>query len=584
MINLRCSPYWIPYVLLIVALSLAYMGCKGDQLQKETTGTFVIGVKADPEKLHPFFNPRSKAREVFQNIFLPMADYHPVERTLTPILIDEIPDGEVINDNLIAFDLEIKDAAKWKDGTPITGYDYYIAYKLVIHPNSQCAAWRPYMSIFKSIDIDPENPKSFRVTCDRSLMLTKEVVMTFYPLQEQRYDPAQHLRKYGMSEWSDPDFLSVQIAKDKEVKAVIDSFNLPDTYRSDLHHAGGYQLDKWESDQYVRLTKVEDYWAKGHADNPYLETGMDTLLFKIIKDGNALSTLVKDGGVDMTMYLDSEQYSMLQDDPTYGSEYDFIQFEGMRMAYLGLNNRDPELQDARVRKAVAHSIDVQAILAAETNGLGMPTSVLIHPSKDYYPDQPPRSLDINMANQLLDEAGWQDSDGNGIRDKIVNGKKEELVLDFYASSSNLSKTISLIFNDGAKKAGYRVNTIQKDARAYIGDHVNKHNYEVAALLVSFDDADDDPFPRWHSDNDVIGGKNRSGFSSATTDSLIMLIRAESDATKRNAHYNQFTQILYDEVPVIPLYAPVDLIVVDNRYEGITTSKRPGYMANTFSLK
>lgn len=563
---------------------LAFSSCKSDQNQVKSIGKFVVGIKSDPQKIHPFFNPKNSAREVFQNIFLPIADYHPIERTLTPILIEFIPDAIKIGQKQVAFDLMIKEEATWKDGSPITGYDYQFAYQIVMHPQSQSAAWRPYLSIIKDINIDPDNPKKFRVVCDQSSMLAKETVVTFYPVQGQRYDPNQHLRKYAISQWIDSDHLESVIAKDPEITSIIETFNHPDTYRKDIHHAGGYRLDQWETDQYIQLTKVPEFWASQNSTNPYLQVEMDTLLFKIINDGNAMSTLLLDGGIDMTSTLDADQYLALKENKTLSKTFDFIEYEGMRMAYLGLNNRDPELQDTRVRQAIAHSIDVNAIIEAEELGIGRQASVIFHPSRRYYPDAPARTLDINKAKQLLDDAGWKDSNDNGTRDQVINGRSEELILDFYISGSNLSKTIALLLKDGAQKAGYDINVIQKDARSYINDNVNKHDYEIAALLATFDDADDNPYLRWHSDNAGIGGKNRSGFHTPTTDSLIQKIINESDTEKRLIDYRKLSGILYDQVPVIPLYAPVELFVIDHAYTGIATSKRPGYMANTFRLK
>lgn len=565
-------------------IALAFASCKGDKTQKSTSNTFTIGVKSDPEKLHPFFNPKNAAREIFQNIFLPLADYHPEERVLTPILIEELPTIIDLDDNRVAFDIIIKQSATWKDGSPITAYDYAAAYKLVVHPGSQADAWRPYLGIIKDIQIDATNPKSFRVICDRSSMWLLETVVTFYPLQEMRFDSAHHLRKYESSQWSDDKFLNETIASDTNISSVINAYYTPETYRTNIHHAGVYQLDSWETDQYVQLTKIENHWAEESSSNPYLQTGMDTILFKIIKDSNARVTLLKDGGIDMTMYIDPEQYLTLEQDETMASKFSFIQYDGMRMAFLGLNTRDPELTDAKVRQAIAHTIDVKSILEAEANGLGQPASVLFHPSKRYYPKQQPRTYDLDKAAALLKNAGWTDSNNNGTIDKYINGNLEELIIDFYISGSNLSKTIALLWKDSAMKVGYDINIIQKDARSYISENVNKHNYEAAALLASFDDADDNPYSRWHSDNDVIDGKNRSGFHTEVSDSLILLIKNESDAAKRQEHYEQFVDILYDQVPVIPLYAPVELIVLNNAFTGIATSKRPGYFANTFTNK
>ncbi len=595
--------FWIPYIsLLILLLSypmhvdikilplsiglliLCLIGCQSDT-HNGYDNTLTIGIPSDPQKLHPAFNPSSKAREIFQNVFLPLADYDPETLTLIPILVESLPDGRVIDNNTVAYEIKIKEQATWADGTPITGHDITFAYKALSHPQSQTSSWKPYLKTITDITVDKSSNKTLTITCESTAMNTMELALTLYPLQESQYDPLHHLRSYTLPEWIAANSDEQVLTSDTTTLGVITRFNQPESYRTNLHHAGPYQVQEWVTDQYVLLTKIPDYWASSNQSNPYLQAGSDTLLFKIIDDENSLATLLKTGGIDLTMALTPQQYLELSNDPVIGNRYDYFPIETMKIAYLGLNNRDPELQDVAVRKAIAHTIDITTLLETEENGLGTPVSLLVHPSKRYYPDHlPPLAYDLAEASRLLDEAGWKDTDGNGVRDKIVNGNQEELSIDFYLSGSSLTTTIALLLQDAANKVGYQINVIQKDARSYIKENVMAHNYEMAALMASYNEADPDPYIKWHSESTATTGRNRSGFTTPALDSIITLIREESDSEIRTRYYTEFCQILYDGVPVIPLYAPVDIITVDKRYRGVTSSKRPGYMANTFTLQ
>lgn len=568
--------------ILILCLLVA---CKSDHPQDSTSNIFNIGIPSDPEKLHPAFNAKSKAREIFQNIFLPLADYDPETFTLIPILIESIPKGKVIRENRISYDVKIKNEATWADGSPLTAYDIAFAYKVMSHTQSQTAVWKPYLKIIKDISINEDSNKEFTIVCERSSMHSKEIGLTLYPIQESRYDPNQHLRKYSIQDWIKGTKEIKALESDTLTNEVIATFNQPETYRKDISHAGRYQVQDWVTDQYVMLTKIENHWAEKEKTNPYLKAGSDTILFKIIKDENSLATLLKSGGIDMTMYLNPQQYIELKDDQTIGSKYDYHLIETMKIAYLELNNRDPELQEVAVREALCHSIDIPSLLEAEENGLGTLISVLVHPSKRYYPKQLlPRNYDTEKAISLLENAGWKDTNNDGTRDKTINDKQEELVIDFYISGSKLTSTIALLLQDAAKKVGFKINVIQKDARAYIKENVMTHNYEMAALSASFNEVDTDPYTRWHSESTTTAGRNRCGFTSPGLDSIITLIRKENDSDLRLKYYEEFCKILYEGVPIIPLFAPVDIITVDKRYHGVSSSKRPGYMANTFTLQ
>ena len=335
---------------------------------------------------------------------------------------------------------------------------------------------------------------------------------------------------------------------------------------------------------YLRHQTLDSLHCFHYQEKQAVMIGLKSNNGELILDIN-IPTLLKSGGIDMTMYLSPQQYLDLSNDPNLGSNFSFHRVETLKIAFLSLNNRDPELQDVAVRKALSHSMNVGALLEAEENGLGTEVSILVHPSKRYYPHHlPPRKYDIDKAINLLESAGWKDTNGDGIRDKTIDGKFEELVFDFYMSGSQLTQTIALLLQQAGEKVGFELNVIQKNARAYIKDNVITHHYEIAALSDSYNEPDADPYIKWHSESTTQAGRNRSGFTTPELDSIIAIIRKENDSDKREEHFKVFCEILYDGTPVIPLFAPVNIIAVDNRYRGVCTSKRPGYMANTFTLQ
>src|SRR6202044_2688565 len=91
--------------------------------------------------------------------------------------------------------------------------------------------------------------------------------------------------------------------------------------------------------------------------------------------------------------------------------------------YIGINMSSPEFTDIKTRQAIAHLIDVQRIIKDIYYGYGQPVIGPMAPtdSLNYNYAIQPYQYDIDSAKNLLAQAGWTDSDGDGTLDKIVDG-------------------------------------------------------------------------------------------------------------------------------------------------------------------
>ena len=216
--------------------------------------------------------------------------------------------------------------------------------------------------------------------------------------------------------------------------------------------------------------------------------------------------------------------------------------------------------------------------------MGTRTSGHFHPVRSYYnKDIPLLEFDIELAGNLLAEAGWVDNDGDGIREKIVNGQKTNLELDVLQSGNTLGKNVSLLFQASAEKAGVKINVITKKMSLMAKENLRDFNYDIAMLRVGADEASDDPYPRWHSDNAVPGGSNILGYQNKAVDQLIEKLRKSRSQADRKLIYHEIQKEMYKDTPCVFLYCPLEKLLVSNKYKALSTTKRPGYMANTFEL-
>jgi peptide/nickel transport system substrate-binding protein len=568
---------------LCLALSVLFIyGCKTDSIVKENISELNIRISRDPAKLNPIFNPSSSAREVFQYIYLPLADFHPESLALSPILIEEIPE-ENSDEQHIIYTIKIKEDAVWSDGMPITGQDYAFTIKSIKLPQSNTGAWRALINNIKDVKIDSENAKQFSIYVDKNYMLALEVCLTIDLLPAHIYDKENALASLQVSD----DFMANEESyqQDSTIMRFVEFFNSPQASRDILEGAGPYMLRSWNTNQSIILYKKKNYWGDNYPDNPFLQSGVDKMIFKIMPDDNTAITALKNKEVDVMTLRNSDVFANLKKEENADSDFQFFTPATIRYYYIALNNDRPQLQDKKVRRALAHLLDIDKIISTIDYGLGRRTTGHFNPAKAYYNNElAPIPFDIEKAKTLLSQAGWKDTDDNGILDKVIDGRKEELTLEILISGNALGENVALLFQNNAKEAGVDIKITRKKSSLISKEHTSPRKYDMAALAISQDAAPDDAFPRWHSSMAVPGERNYANYRSAAADKILKQIRETRDEEKRGYLYMRLQEIMYEDQPVIFLYSPKQKIITNNNIEATATAKRPGYLANTFHKK
>ncbi len=534
-----------------------------------------VRLRRDPQRINPFYSPTTLGREVFQYIFMPLADYHPETLTLTPIIIEDIPTGyNYLNEKgqpRIAYDLKIKDDASWSDGADITGHDYLFTYNVIKHPASTCTAWKPYFENILDVKVDPQNNKKLTVYTNPDYMLTKEVTVTTCLMPRHIYDPEDVLSNYAVT-----DSVSTNI-----VSQVNESMNA----KTDVVQSGPYRLTDYQTDEYIILERNPDYWGSAYPDNPFLQSNPEKIIFKMVGDPLATINMAKEGKLDVFTLQSSNNFLELKDDETFASEWNFFTPQLMFYYYIAMNNQSPLLSNKNMRRAMAHLLDVNEFIEVMDGGLGVRTTGHFHPTKSYYNNAlAPIPYDLNKANTLLDREGWSMNSQSGYREKVVGGTKQELELDIIITGSKLSKNLAIILQEGAKKAGVKINIVTKNISVSRKENLYTYDYDMFALAQGLDSAPDDPYSKWHSDNIGPAKGNETAYNNPESDALIEKIRRSTTAEERKPYYLQLQEKMYDDQPCIFLYSPLIKILVNKKLAATATSKRPGYQVNTFRKK
>lgn len=572
-------------ILFLIIAAFIIASCQSENTKDISIDEINIRLSRDPLKINPVFNPSSSARQVFQYIFTPLADFHPDSKELIPILIEDIPTKEILQDGPFVGDdkytVRFKKEAKWSDGSDITAEDFLFTYKAIMLPLSNTIAWRSYLDYIKEIKLSETDPKSFDIIVEGDYMLGKESILTMYVLQKSIYDPEQKLSKLTFDDFEKE---TSWMEQDSQLIAFANYFNSPTFSRDSVDNAGPYRLESWVTNQSIVLKRKENYWAKDD-NNPYLQAGSDKMIFKIIPDENTAITALKDNQLDVMTVKSSRKFLELSKDSTLAKRFNFYTPQQYSYYYIALNNRKPAFANKELRQALAQALNVETIIETVDQGFGTRTIGHFNPAKSYYADDiKPYSYNISAAQSILEKEGWQDSNNNDILDKEVDGKLVELDLEMIISGSELTENISILFKEELKKLGINLNITRKKYSIMRKEDIATRTFDMAAMAVTQDVAPDDPYARWHSDSDVPGGNNISGYRSEEADKLIEAIREESDLSKREDLYKRLQEQMHEDQPVIFLYCPKLKIVVNKSFNSGASSRRPGYMANTFYQK
>jgi len=563
-------------------LLLLIAGCRNEPVR--TSYAVTIRLPNEPESLNPIISRSIYASQIEGLVMPCLAEYDPVSMTLSPLLVTEIPVEETNPDpangkGSSMFRMTLRPEATWDDGQPVTSADYLFTLKTVYNPYAGTVSWRSFMDFIRDVETDPTDPKKLTIYLDTTFMLATEAVTNFNLYPAHLYDPEGVLEKFTLAELRDPT-ASRTPEQDSLLKQFAGQFESPEYAREKVRGCGPYALDQWTTGESIRLKRKTGWWGDKIKDLPLLlQAYPEEITYRIILDEAAGEAGVKAGEIDLMAEVPANSFIALRDDPTWGEKLQFATPQLMQVNYIEMNTRDSILADPRIRKALAYCIDYEGIIREVLKGLAEQAVGPVHPSQPYFNrDLQPLKQDVNRALELIREAGWGDSNGNGIPDKRIGGTLRELQLTIKVSGKEEGNAIATIVKANAAKAGFDI-VIETVESGQMTQDIRQNNFQLLPLRIRSFPSNYDPYPAWHSESDRPGGSNRSGYHSPELDAAIEAIRATKDPAERKNHYLRFQALLYEAQPSIFLYVPTERIIASRQYEVLTTSRRPCYFEN-----
>ncbi len=572
-------------VVFLLVFVLLYNACSSST-EKEQPDRVRVRLAAEPKGLNFFFSFSGYAEQVRSYIFMSLQTYDPRDLQLKPLLIKQAPEIAKIESGEykggVAYTFEIREEAEWGDGRPVLASDYLFTHKIVWNPATG-VPHRHMLKFVQDIIVDENNPRKFTIFTHPTYFLAEELLSTIPIFPEHIYDEKGLMKNVLFKT-----LRNLEETTDENLKQFAEEFK-----DSKFSHepvgvigCGAYQLQQWNTGQSIILQKKDKWWGSGlESENDLLMANPKTIEFKIIPDNVAAIAALKDGGLDVMSEVEPASFSEMLQNDFVKDRFELSAPPHLSYSYLGLNSKQPPLDDQKVRRALAHLLDIDNAIESVLYNLGERVLSPIHPSKStYHRGLQPVAYDTEEGKRLLSETGWSDSNSDGVLDKTIDGKLTDLRFKVtYSASNNVAANMIRLFKEDAIKAGVvlesqplEFNTLVKEYRA--------RDYDIVFSRWSQMPGADDFRQLWHTDSDTPMGANRTGFGDAASDAIIDSIAVTLDEETRNQLYLSIQEQIYEAQTYIFLYAPLERIAISNDFKAKTSVLRPGFFVNRFERK
>ena len=589
-------------LLLFLCISVFFIHCKTDNPSETDTTISSIDFKhkndiaycrlrAEPDGLNPLLTLNAYGREAYTNIFPYMMNFHPQSLEFAPILVKSAPEVNEIIENGetvgLSYTFELLDEAVWDNGQPLTAYDYEFTLKALFNPKLPTQRLRGFYEFITKLEIDADNPKKFTIHTNKKYILAEEALGSMVILPEYHFDPKGLLKDFALSDLLDSKKAAQLADQDKRLQEFSDEYLLPKYARESdgIVGCGAYKLKEWVTGQHIILEQKENWWGKQLGDKiPALAAYPKEIHFKIMRDQTTALASLKSQDLDAMGQIQPKDFLDLEEDAGFKRYFNLYNPVNPAFYFVAMNMKNPKLSDKKVRWAMSHLMDGAEVIKTTLHGFGQLTIGPVHPNADYYHKGLENiKYDLEKAKQLLAEAGWEDSNDDGVLDKVIEGEKVDMELDYLVSaSSSNEKNTALLFQENAKKAGVKVNVIAQEFTVKT-KNMTQYKFDLAAGGWLASPSLFDPKQIWHTDSYRPGGSNYVGFGNQESDALIEEIRTTLDEEKRNELYKKLQEIIYEEQPYIFLFFNRNLIAISKRFKAEASGVRPGYFPNTFAL-
>jgi peptide/nickel transport system substrate-binding protein len=453
------------------------------------------------------------------------------------VLISEMPSAENggISADGKSITLKLRDDIVWSDGTPITSADFIFTYEMTIDPNNTVASAYPY-DLMSSVEAPDD----------------QTVVMTF----DEPFAPWVGTLWHGI--------LPAHILKPiYDADGTIDN---ADWNRNPTVGCGPYVFDEWESGSFTRFIANENYWLGA--------PNIDEIFVRFVPDDASQIAALKAGDGDLGTFF---AYPDVPDLEAAGIDIIKVYsgYNEVWFFYMNPENGHPALQDANVRKAIAMGFDRFSLNQDLLLGLTQPAVTLWDNTPYADPALQALPYDPEMAKQLLDEAGWVDSDGDGVRDK--DGVPLELT--YGTTTREVRMDTQAVAQQQLAEIGVKVELLNYDSDIYFSGY-GEGGPAATGQLDIFEYSTTTNFPDpdtadWRCSeipsDESPAGVNWAGLCDEKLDALFQQQSTQVDFAERQQTFYEISRLMYDQTYIVGIWQDPDLFGISGSLENVKIS-------------
>ena len=484
-------------------------------------GSFREGIIDSPQYLNPILSPVNDAdRDVTRLIFSGLIKYDSQGK-----LVPDLAEKYAIGDNGKIYDFFLRKDIKWHDGQAFNADDVVFTIKTIQNSDSRS----PLRANWKGVTVEKIDDFTVRFKL------------------ESPYAPFLANTTTGI------------IAKHIWEKILPEKFILAQENLSPIG-TGLYKLKKIKKDKegfinYIELQAFGDY---GYDRRPFIEK----IEFYFYPDEESLIKAYNRNIVDNLSLLSVQNQELLK--RTKSKSYLYELNLPRYFAVFFNQTKSKALADKTVRLALNYATNKNELIEKTLNGEGAPVESPIPMGVWGHSDKTKiYNFDTEYAKTILEQAGWKDTDNDGIREK----KEDKLEFDLITTELKQLQQTANILQEQWSKIGAKVNVKIMNIGEIQQEYIRPREYQ-ALLFGEVLGLDPDPYSFWHSSQKKDPGLNLALYDNKKVDEFLKDARQNLIQDVRLKDYEQFQQLVVDDAPVVFLYSPYHLYYAAKKVKGI----------------
>jgi peptide/nickel transport system substrate-binding protein/microcin C transport system substrate-binding protein len=410
------------------------------------------------------------------------------------------------------FSFKIRPNVFWTDGKPFTVEDVKYSFDVIFQDKFNTAQKRAYYEGIKEVNIIDKETVEF--VTKNTYFQNFEVVTTWLKIIPKHiYD----------------------VKEKKELNRI-------------LIGTGPYKIENYYRGSRIVLVKNENWWGNDIKRERSI-WNFPKIVLRFVADNNIKLEMLKKGSLDF-LAMRSDVYEVKAVGPEWGkSVHKVLTRNAAPVGYnfIGWNLRHPILKDKQVRKALYHLVNRPLMIEKFEYNYTTPAVGPVYPSSPYASKKlKPVEFNPKKALAMLKAAGWSDTDGDNILDKVIDGKKTKFAITILEPWDGFLKYLT-VFKEDAKKIGIIIDIKVIEWNSFI-KLIDERKFDAIRMAWSAS-FDWDPKQIWHSSS-IEGGSNFIGFNNPEVDRLIDEARNIEEREERIKRLNKVEQIIVDEAPYV----------------------------------